>query len=175
MTNDVRVGVIGVGMIGADHAARLVHRIVGASLTAVSDPDAAHAEDLAGRFDGVRSPGDAADLVASDDVDAVLIASPGFVHEEQVLAFIEHGKPVLYEKPLTMDAASSLRLAEPRPGPAVFVRSDNHYGGYIPLDTGKPVRSSSPTGHWREPAGEAGSRPLHVADHSDARAPRARR
>ncbi len=140
MTNDVRVGVIGVGLLGADHAARLVHRIAGASLTAVTDPDAARAEELAGRFDGDRSPGAAADPLASDDIDAVLIASPGFVHEEQVLGCIEHGKPVLCEKPLTMDAASSLRLAETRPGPAVFVRSDNHYGGHIPLDTRKPVQ-----------------------------------
>jgi len=42
----------------------------------------------------------------------VVIASPGFAHEEQVIACIEAGKPVLCEKPLTMDSASSLRLVE---------------------------------------------------------------
>ena len=51
-------------------------------------------------------------LIASPDVDAVVIASPGFVHEEQVLGCLEHGKPVLCEKPLTMDSASALRLLE---------------------------------------------------------------
>jgi myo-inositol 2-dehydrogenase/D-chiro-inositol 1-dehydrogenase len=48
--------------------------------------------------------------VAADDVDAVVVASPGFVHEEQVLACIEAGKPVLCEKPLTLDPESSLRI-----------------------------------------------------------------
>ena len=109
---ELRVGVVGVGMMGADHAERIVNRTAGAKLVAVADPDAARAADLAARFDGVRSIDDPLGLVASDDVDAVLIASPGFVHEEQLLACLEHGKFVLCEKPLTMDTESSLRVVE---------------------------------------------------------------
>lgn len=112
MANDLRVGVIGVGMMGADHAERIVTRVSGARLVAVSDPDTARADQLAARFDGVRSIGDPLALVADDEVDAVLIASPGFVHEEQVLACIERAKFTLCEKPLTMDAESSLRVVE---------------------------------------------------------------
>ncbi|CCH74677.1 Gfo/Idh/MocA family protein [Nostocoides australiense] len=108
--NELRVGVIGVGMMGADHADRLVHRVAGARLVAVSDPDTARAAALAGRYDGVRSVDDPLALVADDEVDAVVIASPGFVHEEQVLACIAAGKYVLCEKPLTMDSESSLRV-----------------------------------------------------------------
>ncbi|GAA1308308.1 inositol 2-dehydrogenase [Planotetraspora silvatica] len=108
----LRVGVVGVGLMGADHAERLVHRIAGADLVAVSDPDTARAAELADRFDGVRAVGDPLDLIAGEDVDAVLIASPGFVHEEQVLACVEHGKPTLCEKPLTMDSESSLRVVQ---------------------------------------------------------------
>jgi myo-inositol 2-dehydrogenase / D-chiro-inositol 1-dehydrogenase len=110
VSDDLRVGVVGVGSMGADHAERLASRIVHASLVAVADPDLARARDLADRHDGVRAFADALDLVASDSVDAVVIASPGSVHEEQVMACLAHGKPVLCEKPLTMDAASSLRL-----------------------------------------------------------------
>ena len=58
----------------------------------------------------MRAVTDPLALVGDDEVDAVLIASPGFVHEEQVLACLEAGKAVLCEKPLTMDGASSLRL-----------------------------------------------------------------
>ena len=112
MVTDLRVGVIGVGVMGADHAERLVNRIAGARLVAVSDPDTARADRLAAQFDGVRSIAGAVALVADAAVDAVLIASPGLVHEEQVLACIEHGKHVLCEKPLTMDAESSLRVVE---------------------------------------------------------------
>lgn len=111
-TTPLRVGVIGVGLMGADHAERLAERIANATLAAVSDPDGERAGALAARFDGIRVHADPLDLVADPDVDAVVIASPGFVHEEQVMACLAARKPVLCEKPLTMDAASSLRLVE---------------------------------------------------------------
>jgi myo-inositol 2-dehydrogenase/D-chiro-inositol 1-dehydrogenase len=107
---ELRIGLIGAGLMGSDHAERLSTAASGAQLVAVSDPDTARAEAVADSYVGVRTIGDARELVSSDDVDAVVIASPGSVHEEQVLACIEHGKPVLCEKPLTMDAESSLRL-----------------------------------------------------------------
>lgn len=109
-TQDLRVGIIGVGMMGADHAERVAHRIAGARLVAVSDPDTARAGALAARYDGARMIADPLALVADDDVDAVIIASPGFVHEEQVLACIANGKFAMCEKPLTMDSESSLRV-----------------------------------------------------------------
>jgi myo-inositol 2-dehydrogenase/D-chiro-inositol 1-dehydrogenase len=99
-------------MMGADHADRLVHRIAGADLVAVSDPDLDRATALAARFDGVRVVEDPIALIADQHVDAVLIASPGSAHEEQVLACVENGKYTLCEKPLTMDAASALRVVE---------------------------------------------------------------
>jgi myo-inositol 2-dehydrogenase/D-chiro-inositol 1-dehydrogenase len=111
-SSNLRVGVIGVGMMGADHAERLVHRIANASLVAVADPDQERATALAAQYDGVRVFADPLQLIADDGVDAVLVASPGFVHEEQVLACIAAGKHVLCEKPLTMDAESSLRVVE---------------------------------------------------------------
>lgn len=107
----LRVGVIGVGLMGTDHAERLADRTAGVSLTGVSDPDADRAAALADRLATVVHD-DPLSLIASPDVDAVVIASPGFVHEEQVLACLQQGKPVLCEKPLTMDDASSLRLVE---------------------------------------------------------------
>ncbi len=109
---DLRVGIIGVGVMGGDHADRLARRIGGARLVAVADPDEARARALAARHDGVRAVADPLALVADEEVDAVIVASPGFVHEEQVLACIAHGKPTLCEKPLTMDSASSLRVVE---------------------------------------------------------------
>jgi myo-inositol 2-dehydrogenase/D-chiro-inositol 1-dehydrogenase len=112
MTPALRVGIIGVGLMGADHAERVARRVAGARLVAVSDPDRARADRLAAGLEGVRVIADPLDLVADDEVDAVIIASPGFVHEEQVLACLEHGRYVLCEKPLTMDSESSLRVVE---------------------------------------------------------------
>jgi len=111
-SSPLRVGIIGVGMMGADHAERVAHRTSNAVLVAVSDPDTARADALAVRFEGARAVADPLALVADDGIDAVIIASPGFAHEEQVLACLEHGKYCLCEKPLTMDAESSLRLVQ---------------------------------------------------------------
>lgn len=111
-SSPLRLGVIGVGMMGADHAERLANRVANVTLAAVADPDQERARELARRFADVRVVADPLELIADDDVDAVVIASPGFVHEEQVLACISADKYALCEKPLTMDAESSLRLVE---------------------------------------------------------------
>jgi len=112
MTQDLRIGIIGVGAMGADHAERVARRTSGARLVAVSDPDGARATALATALDGVRVIDDPLELVADAEVDAVIIASPGFAHAEQLMACLEQGKPVLCEKPLTMDTESSLRVVE---------------------------------------------------------------
>ena len=46
----------------------------------------------------------------ADDVDAVLLATPGPTHEKQLLACLEHRKPVLCEKPLTTEVETSLEV-----------------------------------------------------------------
>jgi myo-inositol 2-dehydrogenase/D-chiro-inositol 1-dehydrogenase len=107
---ELRVAVLGVGMMGADHVARLHSRISGAKVVVVSDAFAEKAEQVAATVPGCRVVADPLAAIADPEVDAVLIATPGQFHEEQVLACIEHGKPVLCEKPLTMDAGSSLAL-----------------------------------------------------------------
>ncbi|WP_350278320.1 Gfo/Idh/MocA family oxidoreductase [Kribbella sp. HUAS MG21] len=124
--SELRVGVVGVGVMGADHAERVVRKTAGARLVAVSDADQGRAEKLAAELSGgtagraaggtsygnVRVFADPLALIAAGDVDAVILASPGFAHAEQLFACLEHGKPVLCEKPLTMDAASSLQVVE---------------------------------------------------------------
>ena len=107
--------------MGADHVHRLATRIAGAELVAVADPDleraAALAADVGG---GISVHADPLELIADQQVEAVLLASPGSVHTEQLLACLERGLPVLCEKPLTMDAESSERVVRaerelPRP------------------------------------------------------------
>ena len=52
----LRVGVVGVGTMGADHARRLASRIVEARLSAVADPDVERAQALADELGGVGGP-----------------------------------------------------------------------------------------------------------------------
>jgi myo-inositol 2-dehydrogenase/D-chiro-inositol 1-dehydrogenase len=107
---DLRVAVLGVGMMGADHVARLHSRVSGAEVVAVSDAFTEKAEQVAAEVPGCRVIADPMAAIADPDVDAVVIATPGQFHEAQALACIERGIPVLCEKPLTMDADSSLAV-----------------------------------------------------------------
>jgi myo-inositol 2-dehydrogenase/D-chiro-inositol 1-dehydrogenase len=107
---DLRVAVLGVGMMGADHVARLHSRVSGAEVVAVSDAFTEKAEQVAAEVPGCRVIADPMAAIADPEVDAVVIATPGQFHEAQALACIERGIPVLCEKPLTMDADSSLAV-----------------------------------------------------------------
>lgn len=107
----IRVGVIGTGMIGADHVARLSTQIVGAAVTAVFDVATERAQEVAASV-GATSHASWEDVVAAADVDAVLIASPGHLHPDQAIACIAAGKPVLCEKPLATTSADAVRVLE---------------------------------------------------------------
>ncbi|SNS29205.1 myo-inositol 2-dehydrogenase [Geodermatophilus saharensis] len=107
---ELRVAVLGVGLMGADHVARLTRRVSGARVAVVTDAATERADQVAAEVPGCRVVPDPLAAIADPDVDAVVIATPGRFHEEQVLACIERGIPVLCEKPLTMDAASSLQI-----------------------------------------------------------------
>ncbi|MDT0463026.1 Gfo/Idh/MocA family protein [Streptomyces gibsoniae] len=106
------VAVIGTGRMGADHVRRLSEVTSGARVSAVVDVDAERAKSVAAGVDGCTAYTDPAAAMAADDVDAVLIASPGPAHEAALLTAFERDLPVLCEKPLTPDAASALRILE---------------------------------------------------------------
>jgi myo-inositol 2-dehydrogenase/D-chiro-inositol 1-dehydrogenase len=108
----VRVGVIGVGMIGEDHVRRLTQVLSGASVVAVTDVDPDRAAAVAGRAGGARVHADGRSLVGDDEVDAVMVTSWGPTHAEYVLAGLAAGKPVFCEKPLATTQQDCLRIIE---------------------------------------------------------------
>jgi myo-inositol 2-dehydrogenase/D-chiro-inositol 1-dehydrogenase len=111
MTSQLRVAVLGVGKMGGFHVELLSSRIHGAHVSVVNDFDHDRAAEVAAAV-GARVEADPFAAIAAEDVDAVVIASPGPAHEAQVLACLERGIPVLCEKPLTTDIETARAVVE---------------------------------------------------------------
>jgi myo-inositol 2-dehydrogenase/D-chiro-inositol 1-dehydrogenase len=107
----VSVGVIGTGIMGAEHVRRLAAEVDGADVVAVADADVDRARAAAATAGALAYP-DPLELIHSDEVDAVVIASSDATHADFVLACLSEGKPVLCEKPLATTAEASLLVAE---------------------------------------------------------------
>jgi myo-inositol 2-dehydrogenase / D-chiro-inositol 1-dehydrogenase len=105
------IGVVGTGMMGQDHVQRLATSVPHAKVVAVSDVNVEQAKRVGASVDA-RVWSDGHDLIGDDQVQAVLIASPGFTHEEFTLACIAADKPVLCEKPLAPTIDACLRVLE---------------------------------------------------------------
>jgi scyllo-inositol 2-dehydrogenase (NAD+) len=87
-------------MMGSHHAENLARHVSAADLVAVADADPQRAHQVAARLGVERWFGDPHDLLASRDVDAVVIATPDETHAAMVMAAAEAGKDILCEKPL---------------------------------------------------------------------------
>lgn len=101
------VGVIGAGVMGAEHARILRHETVGAILAAVCDADPLRAQAAAA---GAQVFADPLALIHDPDVQAIIIAAPDAAHAELALACLKAGKPVLCEKPLAVTAQQALQV-----------------------------------------------------------------
>ncbi|MCW2687417.1 MAG: inositol 2-dehydrogenase [Mycobacterium sp.] len=110
--SDLRIAVLGVGVMGADHVTRISSKIAGARVSVVNDYVTEKAEQIAAGIPGCRAISDPLDAIADPEVDAVLLATPGPTHEKQLLACLEYGKPVMCEKPLTTDVVTSLGVVK---------------------------------------------------------------
>jgi len=111
MSDDLRIAVLGVGMMGAFHVDALSRRVRGAKVAVVNDFLADKAAEVASVV-GARAESDPMAAINDSDVDAVLLASPGAAHAEQLNACLDRGIPVLCEKPLTTDIASAHAIVQ---------------------------------------------------------------
>lgn len=108
----LNVAVIGAGRMGADHIHRLDTRISGARVAAAVDVDESRAAAAVRDVPGAVALTDPSEALARDDVDAVLVATPGFLHEDILLDALERDMPILCEKPLTQEPESSWRIVQ---------------------------------------------------------------
>src|SRR5215210_5607361 len=105
----IGIGVIGLGRLGQVRARALANRVGGARLVAVSDIDSGLAETTAARLGVVAMPS-AKDLIARDDVDGIVVATPTWIHVEPVELVAAAGKALFCEKPLASTIGDHLHL-----------------------------------------------------------------
>lgn len=110
MTGTLRVAVIGAGRMGRNHLQRLSSRIRGAEVAAVVGVDLSRTREAAADIPGAIALTSVDEALDRTDVNAVLIAAPGFAHQDILLRAIARDIPIFCEKPLTPDAQSSLRI-----------------------------------------------------------------
>ena len=106
----IRFATIGTSWITTQFA-DAVARVPDVGLAVAYSRDPARAEAFAAEIGAESWSADLPGLLASDQVDAVYLASPNSVHHEQALAAIRAGKHVLVEKPATPTAAAFAELA----------------------------------------------------------------
>ena len=124
MKDLLRVGVIGTGMMGQDHARILANGVGGARLAALADVNQPATRALADELNVPAVFSDGHQLIRSGAVDAVVVAAPDQFHAEYTLACVEQGLPVLCEKPLAptvVEAASVVRRGREVDGALVTV------------------------------------------------------
>jgi myo-inositol 2-dehydrogenase/D-chiro-inositol 1-dehydrogenase len=109
ITDGIGIAVIGAGTIGRLRAQN-VHRHPSVDYLAVCDIDEAKARAVAEDTEADDWGRDAAALIADDRVDAVIVASTEDAHFDPASAAIEAGKPVLVEKPFTVDLEEGQKL-----------------------------------------------------------------
>ena len=96
----VRIGSVGLGRLGAQHAENIATKIPNARLTALCDVDEKHLKEEAARLHVKNTYTDFDAMLECDEIDAVSIVSPSALHPSQIAKALEKGKHVFSEKPL---------------------------------------------------------------------------
>jgi predicted dehydrogenase len=115
ISGQIRVGLIGAGLIGQLHSMmlRYVADRTEQSVRVVSVADLSHpaAEHLAARWQGAQAFESAEEIIADPSIDAIWICTPTAMHRQICIAAARAGKHIFCEKPLAMTAAEASEMA----------------------------------------------------------------
>jgi predicted dehydrogenase/threonine dehydrogenase-like Zn-dependent dehydrogenase len=167
-----RAGVLRVGLVGAGAFARgtlipILRSLDDVEIAAVCTRSGASAKSIADRFEVPFASTDWRELVASDDVDAIVVATPHAEHAPIAAAALRAGKAVFVEKPLAIDRAGLAEVAEAAASGALLLVGHNRR--FAPLARTLHERVAPPVlvqiriaagplvaGHWLEDPEEGG-------------------
>jgi predicted dehydrogenase len=106
----IRFGLIGCGDIAQKRVAPALRDSSICELVAVSRARSEFVESFADEFGARRWYADWRELLKDEEIDAVYIATPVYLHAEQTIASAEAGKHVLCEKPMALSVAECNRM-----------------------------------------------------------------
>ena len=107
----IRWGIIGTGFIAGEFA-RGLETVADARLLGVASRVEAKAKTFSEIFQIPRYYPSAKELVRDPEIDVVYIGTPNFTHKDLSILCLEAGKPVLCEKPFTVNAAEAREVIE---------------------------------------------------------------
>lgn len=108
---EIGYAVVGTGYFGAE-LGRILNEQKGAKIVAVLDPE--NGETIAAEY-GCDVETDLNTLCARPDVDAVIVATPNYLHKEPVIVAAKHKKHIFCEKPIALsyqDCNEMVKVAE---------------------------------------------------------------
>jgi predicted dehydrogenase len=105
----MKAGILSFAHLHAAGYARCIAALPDVELVAIADDDAARGEGAVAQFGGDLYA-DYHDLLARDDINAVIICAPNAEHHAMTVAAAEAGKHVLCEKPLATTRADALAM-----------------------------------------------------------------
>ncbi|MBN2310497.1 MAG: Gfo/Idh/MocA family oxidoreductase [Candidatus Hydrogenedentes bacterium] len=114
----INVGIVGYGFMGRTHtnayrqAPKFFDMPYDFVLKAVSGLEKDVAEAFASNWGFESFETDWRKLIERDDIDAVDICAPNFMHHDIAIAAAEAGKTILCEKPLAMNSKEALEMVE---------------------------------------------------------------
>ena len=163
MSAPLRLGLAGLGSMGRNHL-RVISNHPDTILAAVADPTA---EVLEAAVAQTRARGFADPLVmiATAELDGVVVAAPTNNHSALALAAIERGLPVLVEKPLaaTVDDAIAIVAAARKRGVRVQVGHVERYNPAV-LEMGRLIRAGWLSTIYAITSRRAGPFPARIRD-----------
>ncbi len=111
MKDKIKIGVIGTGF------ARLTQipafqNCENAEIVSVASANLENAEKTAEEFGIAHSTNDWKETAKREEIDLISITTPPYLHREMVMFALEHGKHILCEKPMAMNADEASEMTE---------------------------------------------------------------
>lgn len=105
----VRLGIVGLGNIGKFHTGYLLEgKISRCELAAVADANTSNMEPLKAK--GIATFGKCEDMIRSGKIDAIVVATPHFLHTSIGIDALQNGLHTMIEKPISAHKADAERL-----------------------------------------------------------------